>query len=218
MTNAAAVAAYWDAAASDFDDEPDHGLRHRETRDAWSELLRTWIPAHPVDVLDVGCGTGSLSLLLSEAGHRVTGIDLAPRMVERARSKLRSAGLEGRFLVGDAAEPPTREERFDVVLARHLMWTLPDPQAALRAWVARLRPGGVLVLVEGRWRQAGQSAVPYVAEAETLPWYGGIGAEELTAAVGSLVTDLHTEDLSGNPDLWGGPVSDERHVLIARTR
>nr|WP_237291328.1 class I SAM-dependent methyltransferase [Streptomyces sp. Sge12] len=52
-----------------------------------------------VGLLDVGGGTG--------AGHRVTGVDLAPRMVERARAKLAAAGLEGRFLVGDAAAPPT---------------------------------------------------------------------------------------------------------------
>ena len=39
----------------------------------------------------------------------------------------------------------------DAVLARHLLWTLPDPLAALARWVRLVRPGGRLVLVEGRW-------------------------------------------------------------------
>ncbi|MDH6580682.1 class I SAM-dependent methyltransferase [Kitasatospora sp. MAP5-34] len=217
MSNdSAAIAEYWDAAASSFDDEPDHGLRADHTRLAWARLLRSWVPSGPVDILDVGCGTGSLSLLLAQAGHRVTGVDLAPRMVEQAREKLADAGLPARFLVGDAASPPTGEERFDVLLSRHLVWTLPDPEATLREWVGRLRPGGSLVLVEGRWRESGQSGVPYVAGAERLPWTGGIGADALTAVVRPLVADLRVEPLSGDRDLWGGPVDDERYALIAR--
>ncbi|MFG2989092.1 class I SAM-dependent methyltransferase [Streptomyces sp. NPDC048257] len=212
-----AITDYWDAAAAAFDDEPDHGLRQERTRAAWDRLLRAWLPVGPADVLDVGCGTGSLSLLLAEAGHRVTGVDLAPRMVERAGAKLAAAGFEGRFLVGDAAAAPTGHHRYDVVLCRHLLWTLPDPEAALREWVARLAPGGRLVLVEGRWREAGESGVPYVAGAESLPWYGGITAEDLAAAVRPLVSGLHIEPLSADTELWGGPVTDERYALIART-
>ncbi|MEU4212481.1 class I SAM-dependent methyltransferase [Streptomyces sp. NPDC026206] len=212
----AAITDYWDAAAPAFDDEPDHGLRAAHTRAAWARLLRTWIPTGPADVLDVGCGTGSLSLLLAEAGHRVTGVDLAPRMIEQAESKLTTSGLPGRFLIGDAAEPPTGEERFDVLLSRHLLWTLPDPGAALHEWVTRLRPGGRLVLIEGRWRESGQSGVPYVAGAESLPWHRGIGADDLAAAVRPLVTGLRVEPLSGDADLWGGPVADERYALVAQ--
>ncbi|QGZ52374.1 methyltransferase domain-containing protein [Streptomyces sp. QHH-9511] len=217
MMNPTAIATYWDAVAPLFDEEPDHGLRRRETREAWSRRLASWLPAEAaLQVLDVGCGTGSLSELMAEAGHHVTGVDLSPRMIERARVKLRTAGLEGRFLLGDAALPPTGDDRFDVLLSRHLLWTLPDPQGALRRWVARLRPGGTLILVEGRWREAGRSGVPYVDGAETLPWHGGVTADELTTAIAPLVTDLRLDDLSGAPTLWGGPVTDERYALIAR--
>jgi len=212
----AAIARYWDAAAASFDDEPDHGLRAESTRLAWVRRVESWVRGGPVDVLDVGCGTGSLALLLARAGHRVTGVDLAPRMVEAARGKLARAGLPGRFLVGDAAAPPTGGSRFDVVLCRHLVWTLPDPEAALREWVGRLRPGGRLVLVEGRWRESGQSGVPYVDGAGPLPWAGGVGADALAAAVRPLVAELRIEPLSGQPELWGGPVDDERYALVAR--
>lgn len=216
-TPSAAIAGYWDAAALSFDDEPDHGLKAEPTRRAWERLLDSWIPSEPVDVLDVGCGTGSLSLLLARSGHRVTGVDLAPRMVEQARRKLAGAGLPARFAVGDAAAPPTGAERFDLVLSRHLLWTLPDPGAALREWVGRLRPGGRLVLIEGRWHQTGRGGALYAAGAEQLlPWHGGIGAEALAAAVRPLVAALHVEPLSDRPELWGGPVSDERYALVAR--
>ncbi|MFF8957593.1 class I SAM-dependent methyltransferase [Streptomyces sp. NPDC014894] len=216
MTNSAEVRAYWDAAAPRFDDEPDHGLRDGATRARWARLLDSWLPLGPADVLDVGCGTGSLARLLAEVGHRVTGVDLSPRMVERARVKLVAGGLAGRFLVGDAAAPPLGDERFDVVLSRHLVWTLPDPGAALKEWVSRIRPGGTLVLVEGRWREAGAAADPYVAGADTLPWHGGVGAEELADAVRPLVAELRVEPLGDDALLWGRAVTDERYGLIAR--
>ncbi|MFF4853228.1 class I SAM-dependent methyltransferase [Streptomyces sp. NPDC001194] len=212
---ASAIRAYWDAAAAVFDEEPDHGLRRERTRAGWARLLSSWLPRAPADVLDVGCGTGSLSLLMAEAGHRVTGVDLAPRMVQQAEAKLAAAGHAARFLVGDAAAPPTGQERYDVVLSRHLLWTLPDPGASLRAWVARLRPGGRLVLVEGRWREAGRACTPYVAGAGPLPWDGGVTAADLSAAVRPLASRLHVEPLGGDAELWGGPVADERYALIA---
>ncbi|MGW0603787.1 class I SAM-dependent methyltransferase [Streptomyces sp. NPDC002640] len=215
MTESSAVAAYWDAAAPAFDQEPDHGLGAEATRAAWDRLLRRWAPPLPCDALDLGCGTGSLAALLAGAGHRVTGVDLAPAMVEAARAKLAAAGLPGRFLVGDAAAPPVGEKRFDLVLVRHVMWTLPDPEAALREWAGLIRPGGTLVLVEGRWRQSAD-ATPYVPGAKTLPWTGGVLPETLRAAVEPYAPEITVEDLTADPDLWGREVDDVRYALVAR--
>lgn len=55
----------WDAAAGSFDEEPDHGLRDPAVRDAWARRMETWLPTAPSAVLDLGCGTGSLSLLVA---------------------------------------------------------------------------------------------------------------------------------------------------------
>lgn len=193
-----ADAAYWEAAAASFDDEPDHGLRDPDVRAAWAARLRTWLPSGPAAVLDLGCGTGSLALLAAEQGHRVTGVDRSPRMIARARAKL--AGQEAAFLVGDAAEPPVGERRFDAVVVRHVLWALPDAPGALRRWAGLLAPGGRLVLVEGRW-----------GEAEPI----GLPAAELTALVAPLAAGIRVESLVDEPALWGKEVTDERYALIA---
>ncbi|MDX2555150.1 class I SAM-dependent methyltransferase [Streptomyces stelliscabiei] len=189
----------WDAQAPGFDDEPDHGLREPAVREAWAARLRDWLPPPARDVLDLGCGTGSLSLLAAEQGHRVTGIDSSPAMVALARAKL--AGRPAVFLVGDAAVPPVGEERFDVVLVRHVLWTLPDPGRVLRHWCGLLRPGGRLVLVEGVW-----GALSPV----------GISAERLRGMVAPLVADAEVVRLEGDALLWGRTVQDERYAVVAR--
>lgn len=175
----------WDEAADEFDDQPDHGLRAPRVRAAWAACLARWIPPGS-DVLDVGCGTGSLTALLLEAGHRVTGIDSSPRMIAKARAK-----VGDRAQRGDATDLP--DVQIDVILARHLVWTLPP--TVLEHWTTRLRPGGRLVLVEGRWHTG-----------------AGIPADTLRQLVPLPTT---VEPLT-DPDLWGGPIDDERYCLIAR--
>ncbi|WP_405815295.1 class I SAM-dependent methyltransferase [Streptomyces sp. NBC_01390] len=189
----------WDAEAATFDDEPDHGLRDPVVREAWADRLRSWLPDRPADILDLGCGTGSLSLLASEQGHRVTGVDASRAMVEHARRKL--AGRAAVFLVGDAAAPPVGEERFDVVLVRHVLWTLPDPARVLRHWHGLLRAGGRLVLVEGVWGTVSPAGIP---------------ADTLTALLTPLAEDVRLERLSGDARLWGREVEDERYAVLAR--
>ncbi|KOU65571.1 SAM-dependent methyltransferase [Streptomyces sp. MMG1533] len=188
----------WDAQAAAFDDEPDHGLRDPKVRHAWAGRLRDWLPGRACDVLDLGCGTGSLSLLAAEQGHRVTGVDSSPAMVDLARAKL--AGRDAVFLVGDATEPPVGEERFDAVLVRHVLWALPDPGRALRHWRELLRPGGRLVLVEGVWGTVSPVGIP---------------ADRLTALLAPLAGQVRVDRLSGDALLWGKEVEDERYAVVA---
>jgi ubiquinone/menaquinone biosynthesis C-methylase UbiE len=188
----------WDAEAATFDDEPDHGLRDPQVRRAWAERLVSWLPARAGDLLDLGCGTGSLSLLAAEQGHRVTGVDSSPAMVDLARAKL--AGRDAAFLVGDATAPPVGEQRFDVVLVRHLLWALPDPGRVLRHWRELVRPGGRLVLVEGVW-----GTVSPV----------GLLADLLTDLLAPLAGEVRVERLSQDALLWGREVADERYAVVA---
>jgi SAM-dependent methyltransferase len=206
------ITAYWDDAASGFDAEPDHGLGDPVVRVAWALRLRGWLPSPPCDVLDVGCGTGSLSRLMLEDGHRVVGTDLSPNMVEAAR--LKCAGLDASFSVGDATEPPVSARSQDAVVVRHLLWTLPDPHLALARWTRTLRDGGRLVLVEGRWAQP-STAGPYAADSERMLWRGGVSSRDLTAALEPLAASLVVHDLATSDELWGRSVSDERYAVVA---
>src|SRR5690242_3544822 len=119
----------WDAAAATFDDEPDHGLRDPAVRAAWADVLLPNLPAAPARVADLGCGTGSLSVLLARAGYAVTGLDLSGRMVAATRAKAHRAAVSITVRQGDAATPPLAHAAFDVVLARHVLWVFTDPVA-----------------------------------------------------------------------------------------
>jgi SAM-dependent methyltransferase len=185
----------WDAEAATFDDEPDHGLRDPITRAAWRDLLLGHLPPAPARVADLGCGTGTLSVLLAGEGYDVTGVDLSPEMILRARAK--AAGHDATFAVGDAADPDLPPGSFDVVLSRHVLWALPDPAAGLARWVELLAPGGRLLLVEGRWFTGGG-----LAAAET---------ESLVRATGRGVVVRHLPE----PVYWGKEIDDERYLLVS---
>lgn len=204
MTNTSRPGVDWDTEAVRFDDEPDHGLRDPAVRAAWARRLHGWLPESGTeagtgaDVLDLGCGTGSLSLLAVGQGHRVTGVDRSPAMVERARAKL--AGRQAVFHIGDADAPPVGESLFDVVLVRHVLWALPDPGRALRRWRGLLRPGGRMVLVEGVWGEVSPAGIP---------------ADQVVALLTPLAADVRVEPLSGDAALWGREVGDERYAVVA---
>ncbi|HXF35587.1 MAG TPA: class I SAM-dependent methyltransferase [Actinomycetota bacterium] len=141
--------AFWDRDAEIYDRAPAHGISDPGEAAAWRAVLARHLPPPPARVLDVGAGTGSISLLAAELGHEVTGLDLSPGMLERARAKAEARGLRIRFVVGRSEEPP--EGPFDAVVERHLLWTLPDPGRALAAWRTATVPGGRLLLLEGLW-------------------------------------------------------------------
>src|SRR5207237_10912279 len=103
-----------------------------------------------LDALDVGCGTGFLSLELAGRGHRVTGIDFAPQMLAEARKKATAQRLAVRFEEGDAEQLPFAAGSFDLVMTRHVLWTLPHPEPAVDEWIRVLRPGGRLAVMDSQ--------------------------------------------------------------------
>lgn len=190
---------FWDAEAATFDDEPDHGLRDPQVHDAWRSLMVGLTPPAPARIADLGCGTGTLALLLAEEGHRVDGIDLSPEMVRRASAKAGTfPGVE--LAVGDAAVPPFESGVYDVVLCRHVLWALPDPAAALARWVDLLARDGRLLLIEGQW----STGTGLTAE-RTTELVEGAG---LTASVRLLSDTIY----------WGKRIDDERYVVVGRRR
>jgi SAM-dependent methyltransferase len=145
---------YWDRDAHGYDATRSHAISDPLEAAAWRQALREALPEPGASVLDVGAGTGALSLLAAELGYVVTALDLSPGMLAHAERKSEERGLSDRVgvVVGSAAEPPAGP--FDAVMERHVLWTLPDPVGALRAW---REVAGRLVLFEGVWGQAGPS-------------------------------------------------------------
>lgn len=72
---------------------------------AWTKLLQHWQPTPPAKILDIGCGTGSLSLVLAKLEHQITGIDLSPKMIAQAKAKAEDARVAVEFEVMGAAKP-----------------------------------------------------------------------------------------------------------------
>jgi 2-polyprenyl-3-methyl-5-hydroxy-6-metoxy-1,4-benzoquinol methylase len=189
---------YWDNLAPAFDDEPDHGLRNSLTLETWTQLLKTLLPQKTATILDIGCGTGSLSVVLAKFGHQVTGIDLSPAMLALAQTKADAQGLQVEFQVMDAAFPQLTAQSFNVLICRHLLWALPQPKQVLQRWVKFLKQRGRLVLIEGYWSTG-----------------AGLRSNEITEMLPSSMTHISVQNLSDKPDLWGGYVTDERYVISA---
>jgi SAM-dependent methyltransferase len=143
---------WWDADADVYDHAPSHAASDPVEAAAWRAALQDALPSPPADVLDVGAGTGAMSLLAAELGYRVTALDLAPAMLDQARSKAETRGLDLTFVLGRADEPPRGP--FEAVMERHVLWTSPNPVQTLRAWRDVVRPGGRLALFEGVWGRA----------------------------------------------------------------
>lgn len=141
----------WDESSQSYDSFHGHGIKSKEERDAWKDTLEAVLPSGRLRILDVGCGTGELSLLLAGMGHQITGIDLSDEMLSVARSKAKASRLRAQFVTGDAESLNFDDDIFDAVINRHLLWTLPHPDSALGEWKRVLIKGGRVIIIDGLW-------------------------------------------------------------------
>ena len=164
-------------------------------------LVRTVAPRAGERAVDVGCGRGAALFALAEAvgaTGSVTGIDLAPGMVRATGAEARDRGLaQVDVRLMDAASPDLPAAGYDLVVSSLVLFFLPDPAAALRAWRGLLVPGGRLGIAtfgsqDPRWRQLDEVFRPYLP-AELLdartsgaagPFGSDEGVEELIRAAG----------------------------------
>ncbi len=97
--------------------------------------------------LDVATGTGEIAVRAAAGGARVTGLDLAPALIETARQRAAEAGVEVRLEVGDAEHLPYPDASFDVVSSAFGVMFAPDQRAAAAELARVCRPGGRLALL-----------------------------------------------------------------------
>lgn len=100
---------------------------------------------HAADrVLDVACGTGVVAITAARLGARVTGLDLTPELLERARENSRTAGVEIDWHEGDVENLPFEDAVFDAVLSQFGHIFAPRPDVAITEMLRVLRPGGTI--------------------------------------------------------------------------
>jgi 2-polyprenyl-6-hydroxyphenyl methylase/3-demethylubiquinone-9 3-methyltransferase len=103
--------------------------------------------------LDLGCGTGGLSLVFAAHGFDVVGIDASPEMLRHARTAAERAGLSITFLEGDVtAELPELEADPDLIICSSVLEYVERPTEVIERCAARLAPGGVLLISVPNWK------------------------------------------------------------------
>jgi SAM-dependent methyltransferase len=121
-------------------------LRARAGRSEFARLLDRAIPGD-ARVVEIGCGTGQMSLFLATADRVVVGADLTRASLELGAAAAARFGLENvRFVETDLRRPGLREGAFDVVYCSGVLHHTPDPGASFAALARLARPGGIVVL------------------------------------------------------------------------
>jgi SAM-dependent methyltransferase len=183
-----------------------------EPQPAIVELQRAgWIHSN---VLDVGCGTGEHTILLTRLGYDVLGVDLSPHAIEQARANAAAKGVDARFEVADAINLGD-ERRYATIIDSALFHIFDDTDRPryVRSLHAAARPGGLVHVLA--LSDAGRGFGPQVSETVVRDAFGGGWELEAldTTTYRGVVGQAHAEALG----LPVGTVVDEP-AWLARAR
>lgn len=118
----------------------------------WLERIEKNAPSgRPLKILDAGCGPGFFSVLLSRAGHQVTGIDGSEGMLEHARENARRFEVVPELMQGDFGDLPFADNTFDLVISRNVTHIIRNHLKVYGEWLRVLKPDGVLLIFDANW-------------------------------------------------------------------
>lgn len=144
----------------------------------WADLIFEQSPSSgALDILDVGCGPGFFPLILSQRGHRLTGIDASAEMIEQAKKNTALHGVQPRLEVINSAAAVFPDEHFDMIISRNVVWTLTKPIETFEEWKRLLKKDGRLVIFDGDWFT--YSCCPFlkILDADALEAYKALYGE-----------------------------------------
>ena len=148
---------YWTDRAPSYSTQHQGELKGSQHR-AWAQELDQHLiqltnnsDRSSVHILDIGCGPGFFSIILTELGYTVTAIDYTESMLEQAKSNALSCKQTISFAQMDAENLSFSENSFDAIVSRNLTWNLPHPSNAYNEWERVLRPGGFLLNYDANW-------------------------------------------------------------------
>ncbi|WP_255949439.1 class I SAM-dependent methyltransferase [Streptomyces odontomachi] len=159
-------------------------------------LLRLLGDVHGRRVLDAGCGNGYFSRILAGRGAQVVGVEPTDNMCAFARERETELGQGVTYVQADLTRMPDLGEPFDAVVCSMVLMAIPDWKPAMRACVAALRPGGLLVFalvhpafeeLWGSWREHGEYRVRrYLEEYEVV----GLAASDFHRPISAYFNEL----------------------------
>jgi SAM-dependent methyltransferase len=124
----------------------DYGKVARSIEAAAEEFVARRAIAPGMRVLDLACGNGNVAIPAARAGAQVTGVDIAPNLLEQARDRARSESLAIVFEEGDAEDLPYADEHFDLVLSMFGAMFAPRPEQAAAEMLRVCRRGGKIAM------------------------------------------------------------------------
>jgi ubiquinone/menaquinone biosynthesis C-methylase UbiE len=184
------------SAAVTYDPITQYALPPNET---WvrQELIRA-IGGQPRRIVDLGCGTGSTTLMLKQSfpNAKVIGLDLSPYMLVMAEYKANKAGLNIEWLHGKAEQTGLPDASFDLVTASLLFHETPPiiSQSILRECFRLLVPGGQVIILDGNQKTLRQTN--WLSDIFEEPFIQAYASESLDAWMGAAgFAALRTEEL-----------------------
>jgi ubiquinone/menaquinone biosynthesis C-methylase UbiE len=168
----------WNTNGWNYDSAEAHGLNDPAERAQWMNMLSP-LPKKS-QILDVGTGTGFVALIAAEIGLDVTAFDWSETMLRQAKEKAAAKNLRINFKQGALEDIPFAHNSFDVLTARHLLWTLLDPLVVFRQWHHVLKPGGISFVDYSPHKGSPHSGHHYREEIEKkLPLNRDVPASEI---------------------------------------
>lgn len=148
----------------------------------WKTLLLQHIPKATKNILDIGCGPGFFSILLTKLGYRVTGIDCSTGMLRKAMENSKCMKVQPVFFQMDCENMEFENHSFDLIVSRNVTWTLQNPDRVYKRCLELLRPHGKMLIFDANWhlhlfdRHLQEKVIKREAECMTL--YGDVYSSE----------------------------------------